>query len=207
MTKTPPILAPSSAFLPPDYANVTRICGIDEAGRGPLVGPVCAAAVVLPEDCVIPGLNDSKKLSENKREALYDVIVSAATDWSVAFASAREIDEINVLQATFLAMCRAVTGLKSVPEFCLVDGNRDPVLGIPTQCIIKGDGKCLSIAAASVLAKVSRDRQLRALDAQHPGYGFARHKGYGTAAHYAAIAQLGLIDEHRRSFLKKLDLR
>jgi len=182
----------------------SRVCGIDEAGRGPLAGPVCAAAVVLPEGLLIPGLNDSKKLSEKKREQLFGIITEQALDYSIAFASAAEIDEINVLQATFLAMRRAVSGLREPPDFALVDGNLDPKLGLMTECIIGGDGKSASIAAASVLAKVSRDRLMLELDAQYPGYGFVRHKGYGTKAHYAALEALGLCPEHRRSFLKKL---
>ncbi|MDR1805204.1 MAG: ribonuclease HII [Clostridium sp.] len=180
-----------------------RVCGIDEAGRGPLVGPVCAAAVILPDGCEIEGLNDSKKLSEKKREALYDVICGSAMAYSVAFASAEEIDEINILQATFMAMRRAVAGLSFPPDYALVDGNQDPGLGIPTELIIGGDGKSAAIAAASVLAKVSRDRLLRELDLRYPGYGFARHKGYGTAEHYAALDSLGVCPEHRLSFLKK----
>ncbi|MDR1409940.1 MAG: ribonuclease HII [Oscillospiraceae bacterium] len=192
------------------YENLARaqnfvcICGIDEAGRGPLAGPVCVAAVVLPEGCAIQGLNDSKKLSENTRERLFDVITAQALDYSVALANAEEIDRVNILQATFLAMRRAVSGLKTPADFALVDGNLDPKLGLPTQCIVGGDGKSASIAAASVLAKVSRDRLLRKLDAKYPGYEFAKHKGYGTKAHYAALAELGLCPEHRRSFLKKL---
>ncbi|MDR3344954.1 MAG: ribonuclease HII [Oscillospiraceae bacterium] len=196
----------------PDYAheNLARaqgfihICGIDEAGRGPLAGPVCAAAVVLPEDCDIPGLNDSKKLSENTRKRLFDIITAQAADYSIAFASAGEIDSVNILQATFLAMRRAVSGLKKPPDFALVDGNLDPALSVPVECIVGGDGKSASIAAASVLAKVSRDRLLREFDVQYPGYGFAKHKGYGTKAHYAALAELGLTPEHRRSFLRKI---
>ena len=182
----------------------SRICGIDEAGRGPLAGPVCAAAVVLPNDLIIPELNDSKKLSEKKRELLFDIIIEQALDYSISFASAAEIDSVNVLQATFLAMRRAVSGLKTQPDFALVDGNLDPGLALPAQCIVGGDGKSMSIAAASVLAKVSRDRLMLELDEQYPGYGLARHKGYGTKAHYSALGELGLCPEHRRSFLKKV---
>ncbi len=179
------------------------VCGIDEAGRGPLAGPVCAAAVILPPDWEPDGLDDSKKLSPARREALYDEITRRALAWSVAFASEQEIDEVNILQATFLAMRRALAGLKSAPDFALVDGNRDPVLGIPTRCEIKGDGRYACIAAASVLAKVSRDRLMDEMDARYPQYGFVRHKGYPTKAHYEALAKFGPCPIHRRSFLKK----
>ena len=179
------------------------VCGIDEAGRGPLAGPVCAAAVILPPDWEPDGLDDSKKLSPARREALYDEITRRALTWSVAFASEQEIDEVNILQATFLAMRRALAGLKSAPDFALVDGNRDPVLGIPTRCEIKGDGRYACIAAASVLAKVSRDRLMDEMDARYPQYGFVRHKGYPTKAHYEALAKFGPCPIHRRSFLKK----
>lgn len=180
-----------------------RVCGIDEAGRGPLAGPVCAAAVILPLNCRIDGLNDSKKLSKKKREQLFNEIISCAAAYGIGWASETEIDEINILQATFLAMRRAVA--KIIADFALVDGNRMPELDIPGQAIVKGDGKCPSIAAASILAKVSRDRQLKELDAVYPQYGFARHKGYGTKEHYAAIKQYGVLPVHRRSFLKNLD--
>ena len=179
------------------------VCGIDEAGRGPLAGPVCAAAVILPPDWEPDGLDDSKKLSPARREALYDEITQRSLAWSVAFASEQEIDEVNILQATFLAMRRALAGLKSAPDFALVDGNRDPVLGIPTRCEIKGDGRYACIAAASVLAKVSRDRLMDEMDARYPQYGFVRHKGYPTKAHYEALAKFGPCPIHRRSFLKK----
>ncbi len=180
------------------------ICGVDEAGRGPLAGPVAAAAVVLPPGLVIPGLNDSKKLSEKKREALYEVITREAVGWSVGLASAAEIDDINILQATFLAMRRAVDGLGLIPEYLLVDGNQDPGIGLPTATIVGGDAKVACISAASILAKVTRDRLLREMDRTYPNYGFAKHKGYGTAAHYEALVRYGLTPEHRRSFLKKL---
>ncbi len=182
-----------------------RVCGIDEAGRGPLAGPVCAAAVILPDGVKIDGLNDSKKLTEKKREALFPVITAQAEAYGIGWASEREIDQINILQAAFLAMARAVEALPIPADFALVDGNRMPPLPIPGETVVKGDGKAACIAAASVLAKVSRDRALRELDQKHPEYGFAQHKGYGTRAHYAAIKQYGLLPEHRRSFLKNLD--
>lgn len=182
-----------------------RVCGIDEAGRGPLAGPVCAAAVILPDGVEINGLNDSKKLTEKKREALFPVITAQAEAYGIGWASEREIDQINILQAAFLAMARAVEALPIPADFALVDGNRMPPLPIPGETVVKGDGKAACIAAASVLAKVSRDRALRELDQKHPEYGFAQHKGYGTRAHYAAIKQYGLLPEHRRSFLKNLD--
>ncbi len=181
------------------------VCGVDEAGRGPLAGPVCAAAVIFPMDLSIPGLNDSKKLTEKKREALFPVIQEQALAWSVGWATAEEIDEINILQATFLAMKRAVEGLSQQPGWVLVDGNRMPPLSIPGETVVKGDAQCASIAAASILAKVSRDRLLREWDQLYPQYGFAKHKGYGTKAHYEAIQQFGLLPIHRRSFLKNLE--
>lgn len=178
------------------------LCGIDEAGRGPLAGPVCAAACVLPEGLVIEGLNDSKKLSEKRREALYEQISTQAVAWAVCLVDEAVIDEINILQATFRAMRGAVAKLGLQPDLCLVDGNRDPGLGLPTRTVVKGDASCASVAAASILAKVTRDRLMYAYDELYPGYGFAVHKGYGTKAHYAAIQQLGLCPIHRRSFLK-----
>ena len=178
------------------------ICGIDEAGRGPLAGPVCAAACVLAAGPVIEGLNDSKKLSEKKREALYEQITTQALAWAVCLVDEKTIDKINILQATFRAMRGAVAQLSVRPELCLVDGNRDPGLGLPTRTVVKGDASCASVAAASILAKVTRDRLMVQYDAQYPGYGFAVHKGYGTKAHYAAIDALGLCPIHRRSFLK-----
>ena len=179
------------------------ICGVDEAGRGPLAGPVCAAACVLPAGLTLEGLNDSKQLSEKKREALYAQITEKALAWSVCLVDEKTIDEINILQATFRAMRGAVEGLGLRPELCLVDGNCDPGLGLPTRTVVKGDASCASMAAASILAKVTRDRLMKEYDAQYPGYGFAVHKGYGTRAHYAAIDALGLCPIHRRSFLKK----
>ena len=179
------------------------ICGIDEAGRGPLAGPVCAAACVLPAGLELEGLNDSKKLSEKRREALYDQITAQALAWAVCLVDEKTIDEINILQATFRAMRGAVSKLDLTPELCLVDGNLDPGLGLPTKTVVKGDATCASIAAASILAKVTRDLLMLRYDAQYPGYGFAAHKGYGTKAHYAALAALGPCPIHRWSFLKK----
>ncbi len=181
------------------------VCGVDEAGRGPLAGPVCAAAVILPESCVIDGLNDSKKLSEKKREALFPVITQKAIAYSIAFASVEEIENFNILNATYLAMNRAVEGLKVKPDIALIDGNRAP-LNAPVFCetIIKGDLKSYSVAAASVLAKVSRDRLMLEYDKKYPEYGFAAHKGYGTKAHYEAIEKFGICEIHRRSFLKNV---
>lgn len=180
------------------------ICGVDEAGRGPLAGPVCAAAVILPPDLEIEGLNDSKKLSEKRREALYPVICEQALAYGIAFASEQEIDEINILQATFLAMRRAVEQLGQKPDLALVDGNREPDFGdIPVRTIIKGDSRSANIAAASILAKVTRDRFMLEQDAVYPQYGFAVHKGYGTQKHYAALREFGPCPIHRRSFLKK----
>ncbi|MGN0467464.1 MAG: ribonuclease HII [Acutalibacteraceae bacterium] len=180
------------------------VCGIDEAGRGPLCGPVCAAAVILPPDCEIEGINDSKKLSEKKREALYDVIISKAIAYSVSMTDAKTIDEINILQATFLAMRNAVSSLKVKPDIALIDGNGKPGLEIKERTIIKGDAKCISIAAASILAKVTRDRYMLELDKKYPQYKFAQHKGYGTKLHYQMIEEYGICDEHRKTFLKKI---
>ena len=180
------------------------VCGVDEAGRGPLAGPVCAAAVILPRGCIIEGLNDSKKLSEKKREQLFDVITEKAEAYSIAMASEKEIDEINILQATFLAMRRAVGSLDIKPDFVIVDGNRDPLLGIKTMTLVKGDSLCESVAAASVLAKVTRDRYMLKLCEKYPEYQFQKHKGYGTKLHYEMIEKYGISDIHRKSFLKKL---
>ena len=179
------------------------ICGVDEAGRGPLAGDVYAAAVILPPELVIPGLNDSKKLSEVRREELAPVIREQALAWCVASASVEEIERLNILQAALLAMRRAVEGLKLHPDYALVDGNQLPGLQIETATIPQGDAKSASIAAASVLAKTARDASLRELDDKYPQYGFAAHKGYGTKAHYAAIDQYGPCPAHRPSFLKK----
>ena len=194
----------------PDYSIENEIisqgfqfvCGVDEAGRGPLAGPVCAAAVILPIDTEIEGLNDSKKLSEKKREALYDVIIEKALSYSIAFASVDEIEQLNILGATFLAMKRAVEGLSQPADFAIIDGNRLPELPINATAVIKGDSKSMSVAAASVLAKVTRDRLLLEYDKKYPEYKFAAHKGYGTKAHYEAIAKYGITEIHRKSFLK-----
>ena len=179
------------------------ICGIDEAGRGPLAGDVYAAAVVLPEGVFISGLDDSKKLSEKKREALFDEITGKAVSYCIAAATAAEIDEINILNAAMLAMKRAFDGLSVRPALALVDGNKAPDLGIPVRTVVKGDSLSASVAAASVLAKVARDRYMKTLDEKYPEYLFAKHKGYGTKLHYDMIARYGLCPEHRRSFFKK----
>lgn len=178
-----------------------RVCGIDEAGRGPLCGPVCAAACVLPVGVEIPGLNDSKKLSEKKRDALYDVICEVALDYSVAFASVEEIDSLNILEATLLAMRRAVEGLKVRPDFLIVDGNCCRGFSIPARSLVKGDSLSPSIAAASILAKVTRDRLCVELDKQYPQYNIAKHKGYGTKEHMALIREHGISPIHRKSFI------
>lgn len=182
----------------------SAVCGIDEAGRGPLAGNVVAAAVILPLDLEIEGLNDSKKLSEKKREALYDVIVEKAI-YSIAWATPKEIDELNILNATMLAMRRAVEGLPKKADFALIDGNCSRGFTIPTQTIVKGDSLSMSIAAASILAKVTRDRQCMALDEQYPAYGFKGHKGYPTKAHMQKVVELGPCPEHRKTFLKFVD--
>lgn len=182
-----------------------NICGVDEAGRGPLAGPVFAAAVILPHGLVIEGLDDSKKISPQKREALFQVIQKEATAYSIAFATKQEIDEINILQATFLAMQRAVEGLDISVDYALVDGNRMPDLGaICGECIIKGDGKSASIAAASILAKVSRDRLMLEVDKLYPVYQFAKHKGYGTKLHRELLQVYGACPVHRKSFMRKI---
>lgn len=181
------------------------ICGVDEAGRGPLAGPVYAAAVILSPEYPIIGLNDSKKLSEKKRDALYDIILEEAVAYCIASASVEEIETYNILGATYLAMSRAVAGLSCSPALALIDGNRiPPQLTVPAQTVVKGDALSESIAAASILAKVSRDRVLKEMDNQYPQYGFAAHKGYGTAAHTAAIREFGPCPEHRPSFLRKI---
>lgn len=182
----------------------TAVCGIDEAGRGPLAGPVVAAAVILPEGIELPGVNDSKKLTEKKREALFDFVKENALAYGIGQASEQEIDDINILQATFLAMRRAVEALQIPADFALVDGNRIQGLDIPAETVIGGDGKVLSIAAASILAKVTRDRYMREMAQTYPEYGFEKHKGYGTKAHYAAIEQYGICPLHRKTFLKKI---
>lgn len=181
------------------------ICGVDEAGRGPLAGPVYAAAVILSPEYPIIGLNDSKKLSEKKRETLYDIIIEEAVAYCIASASVDEIETYNILGATYLAMTRAVEGLSQTPALALIDGNRiPPNLTLPAKTVVKGDALSESIAAASILAKVSRDRVLKELDKQYPQYGFAVHKGYGTAAHTAALREFGPCPEHRPSFLRKI---
>lgn len=176
------------------------IVGIDEAGRGPLAGPVVAAAVILDPDRPILGLADSKLLSEKKRERLYDAIIQKALAYGIGSASPEEIDEVNILQATFLAMRRAKQALRVTPTLALVDGNQDPKLDCPTQTIVQGDRLIPTISAASILAKVTRDRWMLALDQQYPGYGFAQHKGYPTLVHKEAIMRLGLTPVHRKSF-------
>ena len=183
--------------------GLEMICGVDEAGRGPLAGPVCAAAVILPRELEIPGLNDSKKLTDKKRRELYDIITSEAIAYGIAMASEQEIDEINILQATFLAMERAVAQLQVRPDLALVDGNREPHLPLPVKTVIKGDSRSANIAAASILAKVTRDRLMEELDAVYPAYGFAVHKGYGTRRHYEALQEHGPSPVHRMTFLKK----
>ena len=179
------------------------ICGIDEAGRGPLAGPVCAAAVILPEGLEIPGLNDSKKLTDKKRRELFPIIQEQALAYGIGWASQEEIDDINILQATFLAMSRAVEQLNIRPDLALVDGNRAPTLDLPVETVVKGDSLSASIAAASVLAKVSRDDVMLRMAEEYPGYGFEVHKGYGTKAHYEALRKFGPSPIHRRTFLKK----
>ena len=180
------------------------LCGVDEAGRGPLAGPVCAAAVILPAGLEIPGLNDSKKLSEKQREALFEPIKAAAKAYGIAFATVEEIENLNILNATFLAMNRAISQLSPQPELALIDGNRNTGITVPSRCVVKGDSRCADIAAASVLAKVSRDRYMLEMAEKYPEYGFDRHKGYGTKLHYEAIRQYGPCPIHRLSFLKKM---
>ncbi|MBE6784422.1 MAG: ribonuclease HII [Ruminococcaceae bacterium] len=180
------------------------VCGVDEAGRGPLAGPVCAAAVILPDGLVIEGLDDSKKLTEKKRDALYDVICEEAISYGIAFASVEEIEEMNILQATFLAMKRAVESLNVKADLALVDGNQKPPLDIQARTLVKGDAKSPSIAAASILAKVTRDRLMVEIAEQYPQYEFSKHKGYGTKLHYEKIMEHGISPVHRRSFLKKI---
>ena len=185
-------------------AGYKVVCGIDEAGRGPLAGPVHAAAVILPIGLEIEGLNDSKKLTEKKREQLFDVICEKAIDYSIGVATEKEIDEINILNATFLAMHRAVEGLKIKPDYALIDGNQYPKnMEIPAEFVIKGDATSASIAAASILAKVSRDRFMLEMDKKYPEYCFEKHKGYGTKVHYEAIKEFGPSPIHRLTFLKK----
>lgn len=187
------------------YASgISLICGVDEAGRGPLAGPVCAAAVILPRSLDIPGLNDSKKLSEKKREDLFDVICREAAAYGIAFAGVEEIEKFNILNATFLAMNRAIAKLGVMPELALIDGNRNTGIEINSRCIVKGDSKCADIAAASILAKVTRDRYMYEMAEKYPQYHFDKHKGYGTKLHYEAIREFGPSPIHRMSFLRKM---
>ncbi len=183
--------------------KIVTICGVDEAGRGPLAGPVCAAAVILPRDLEIPGLNDSKKLTDKKRRELYPIIQEQAIAYGIAFASEKEIDEYNILQATFLAMQRAIDQLNGKADFALIDGNREKDFGLPVMTVVKGDSRSASIAAASVLAKVTRDDFMLEMAEKYPQYGFEIHKGYGTKAHYEALRAHGPSPIHRMSFLKK----
>ena len=183
--------------------GMSVVCGVDEAGRGPLAGPVCAAAVILPPDVDIPGLNDSKKLSDKKRRELFPVIKECAIAYGIAFADHHEIDEINILQATYLAMERALSQLKVKPDIALIDGNRAKNFGVPVQTVVHGDSLSASIAAASVLAKVTRDDYMLEMAEKYPQYGFEIHKGYGTKAHYSALQKEGASPIHRMTFLKK----
>lgn len=186
------------------YARgVKVICGVDEAGRGPLAGPVCAAAVILPEHLEIPGLTDSKKLTDKKRRELFPIIKEQAIAYGIGMASEKEIDEINILQATFLAMQRALDQLNVKPELALIDGNREKDFGVPVKTVVKGDSLSMNIAAASILAKVTRDDLMAEMAEKFPEYGFEIHKGYGTKAHYAALRSHGPSAIHRMTFLKK----
>ena len=180
------------------------LAGVDEAGRGPLAGPVFAAAVILDDDVIIEGIDDSKKLTEKKREELFDEICVKAHAFAICSVDEKRIDEINILQATFEAMRGAVDKLSVVPDYIFVDGNRSPGLEIVHETVVKGDSKSMSVAAASVLAKVSRDRYITKMSELYPGYGFEKHKGYGTKAHYEAIENLGICPIHRKTFLKKI---
>lgn len=185
-------------------SGVEILCGVDEAGRGPLAGPVCAAACILPRGLEIPGLNDSKKLTEKKREELFDIIKNEAVSCGIAFATVEEIEEHNILAATFIAMNRAIAQLAPIPELALIDGNRTKGIEIPARCIVKGDASCADIAAASVLAKVTRDRYMLEMAEKYPEYHFEQHKGYGTKLHYEALREYGPSPIHRLSFLKKM---
>lgn len=186
-----------------DSLGLQVICGVDEAGRGPLAGPVCAAAVILPKHLQIPGLTDSKKLTDKKRRELFPMIQEQAIAYGIGLASESEIDEINILQATFLAMRRALDQLSVRPEIALIDGNRETDFGLPVKTVVKGDSLSANIAAASILAKVTRDNLMVELAEKYPEYGFEIHKGYGTKAHYEALGTYGPCPIHRRSFLKK----
>ena len=183
--------------------EIQVICGVDEAGRGPLAGPVCAAAVILPKHVEIPGLTDSKKLTDKKRRELFPVIQEQAIAYGIGFASEQEIDEINILQATFLAMQRALDQLQVKADLALIDGNREKDFGLPVKTVVKGDSLSANIAAASVLAKVTRDNLMVEMAQKYPQYGFDIHKGYGTKAHYAALREFGASPIHRMTFLKK----
>lgn len=185
-------------------SGVELICGVDEAGRGPLAGPVCAAAVILPCGLEIEGLNDSKKLSEKKRDKLFKAICSEAVSYGIAFASVEEIEEINILNAAMLAMNRAIEKLSVKPALALVDGNRNSAIKMPSRCVVKGDAKCADIAAASILAKVTRDRYMLEMAEKYPAYHFEKHKGYGTKLHYEALREYGPCEIHRPSFLRKM---
>ena len=188
-----------------EYGPLGILCGIDEVGRGPLAGPVCAAAVILPKGAVIKGLDDSKKLTEKKRERLYDIIKQTAVAYSVAYGTLEEIETVNILEATYLAMNRAIEGLTVKPDFALIDGNRVPRgIKIPCETVVKGDSKSMSVAAASVLAKVTRDRLMLEYDKKYPEYNFKKHKGYGTKEHTELIKQYGPCEIHRLSFLKNI---
>lgn len=185
-------------------SGVSIICGVDEAGRGPLAGPVCAAAVILPRNIDIEGLNDSKKLSVKSREKLYDEICEKAVSFGIAFASVEEIEKLNILNAAMLAMNRAIAQLEPQPELALIDGNRNSAIEVVSRCVIKGDAKCADIAAASILAKVTRDRYMLEMAEKYPEYHFERHKGYGTKLHYEALREYGPCEIHRPSFLRKM---
>ena len=185
-------------------SGIELICGVDEAGRGPLAGPVCAAAVILPRGFEIEGLNDSKKLDEKKREALFPIITEKAVSFGIAFAQVDEIEELNILNATMLAMNRAISQLDPVPELALIDGNRNKGIEIKSRCIVKGDASCADIAAASILAKVTRDRYMIEMAQLYPEYHFRQHKGYGTKQHYEALREYGPSPVHRPSFLRKM---
>ena len=185
-------------------SGVELICGVDEAGRGPLAGPVCAAAVILPRGLEIEGLNDSKKLTERKRDKLFDTICSEALSYGIAFASVEEIDQINILNAAMLAMNRAIEKRSVKPSLALIDGNRDSAINMPSRCVEKGDAKCADIAAASILAKVTRDRYMLEMAEKYPEYHFEKHKGYGTKLHYEALRKYGPCEIHRPSFLRKM---
>lgn len=185
-------------------SGVSLLCGVDEAGRGPLAGPVCAAAVILPRGLEINGLNDSKKLTEKRRGELYDVICREAVSYGIAFAEVEEIERNNILEATFAAMNRAIAKLSPVPELALIDGNRTKGILVPARAVVKGDGKCADIAAASILAKVTRDRYMLEMAEKYPEYHFERHKGYGTKMHYDALREYGPSPIHRMSFLRKM---